>query len=145
LEKSKFFPALFIISGVGLKFRSVYLETQANKAYDNYLHTALQADMEKYTDEYNNKYTQSIIASRVGDVFWGLAVFISIYRQLQSISVEKGGGNTELRMQGSVEHKLGLLSSPTDTQTNTSIRQFLNVPEVHGRNGDALFVISLRF
>ena len=145
LEKSKFFPALFIISGTGLKFGSVYLETQANEAYDNYLHTALQADMKKYTDEYDSKHIQSITVSRVGDVFWGLAVFISIYRQLQSVSVENGGENSELRIQGSAEHKLGLLSSPTDTQTNASIRQFLNVPDVHGRNGDVLFVISRRF
>ena len=145
LEKSKFFPALFIISGVGLKFGSVYLETQANEAYDNYLHTALQADMKKYTDEYDNKHTQSIITSRVGAGFWGLAVFISIYRQIHSVSVEKSNENAELSIRGLAEGKLNLLSSSNNMQTNTSIRRYSDVLEIYGRNGDALFVISRRF
>ncbi|MBM3239992.1 hypothetical protein FJZ31_27210 [Candidatus Poribacteria bacterium] len=123
LEKSKFFPALLIISGVGLKFGSVYLETQANEAYDNYLHTALQADMKKYTDDYDSKHTQSIIASGVGAGFWGLAVFIFIYRQLHSVSVEESGGNAKLMLGG----------------------EKLPFPSVYARNGDALFVISRRF
>jgi len=129
LEKSKFFPALLIISGVGLKFGSVYLETQANEAYDNYLHTALQADMEKYTNEYDNKHIQSIMASRIGAGFWGFAVFISIYRQLHSVSVEKSG-NTELKM---------------PVCRNFKVRRLSDVLEVYGRNGDALFAISRRF
>ena len=145
LEKSKFFPALLIISGVGLKFGSAYLEKQANEAYDNYLHTALQADMKKYTDEYDNKHTQSIVASRVGAGFWGLAVFISIYRQLNSISVENGGENVELGMRGSLENKLDLLSASSNIQTSISIRRPSDVVELYGRNGDALFVISRRF
>ena len=145
LEKSKFVPALFIISGVGLKFGSVYLETQANEAYDNYLHTALQTDMKKYTDEYNQKHTQSIITSRVGAGFWGLAVFVSIYRQLHSVSVEKSNENAELRIQGLAEGKLNWLSSSNNMQTNTSIRRYSDVLEIYGRNSDALFVISRRF
>ncbi|MFQ6039256.1 MAG: hypothetical protein ACE5PV_00260 [Candidatus Poribacteria bacterium] len=146
LEKSKLFPALLVISGVGLKFGSVYLETQANEAYDNYLHTALQADMIKFTDEYDTKHTQSLIASRVGSGFWALAVFISIYRQLHSVSPEKESENAELGMRRLTESKLYLLSSSGNMQTNISIRRPSGISEANDRNnGDALLVISRRF
>jgi len=145
LEKSKFFPALLIISGVGLKFGSVYLETQANEAYDNYLHTALQADMIKFTDEYDTKHTQSLIASRVGSGFWALAVFISIYRQLYSVSPERDSENAELGMRRLAESKLDLLSLSSNMRANTLIRQLSGISEVNGGDSAALLVISRGF
>jgi hypothetical protein len=141
LERSKFFPAFLIISGVVLKFGSVYLETQANEAYDNYLHTAIQAELEEYTDEYDSKHTQSVIASQVGSGFWALAVFISLYRQFSSISVENISGSLNLGTQNSAEDKLDLLSSSVNMQTK--IRRPSN--GLYARNGNALFVISRKF
>jgi hypothetical protein len=47
------------------------IQGQANETYDKYMHTAVQADMEKLTDDYEQKRQQSIIASRAG---WGLVV-----------------------------------------------------------------------
>ena len=42
------------------------MQGQANETYDQYLHTAVQADMDELIGDYERKHKQSIIASRTG-------------------------------------------------------------------------------
>ncbi|MBD3180923.1 hypothetical protein GF312_01455 [Candidatus Poribacteria bacterium] len=65
-DASRFFTWLMFLSGVGSSAASAVLKGQANVAYDKYMHTAIQDDMENFIDEYDEKHQQSIIASRVG-------------------------------------------------------------------------------
>jgi hypothetical protein len=114
IDKSKFFAATSMIFGVGLKFASVYMENKANEAYDQYLHTAVQTDMRKYTDDYDSKHLQSMITSRLGIGFVGLAVFMSLYEQFHSISVEEEGENSLLPQNNGLNSPIGMLSLPID-------------------------------
>ncbi|MBM3212624.1 hypothetical protein FJZ33_10415 [Candidatus Poribacteria bacterium] len=65
-DKSRFFNFVLFFSGLGSSAASVVLQSQANQTYDKYLHTASQAEMEKFIEDYEKKHKQSIIASRAG-------------------------------------------------------------------------------
>ena len=65
-DKSRFFTWLMFFSGLGSSAAGVVIKGQASESYDAYLHTAVQADMEKHIDDYEQKRQQSIIASRAG-------------------------------------------------------------------------------
>ena len=66
LDKSRAFTWLLFFSGVGSSAAGAIIQGQANETYDRYLHTAVQADMQKHIDDYEQKHQQSIIASRTG-------------------------------------------------------------------------------
>ena len=89
INKSKAFAAVLVISSAGCKAAGVYLENKAHEAYDQYLHTGIQRDMQEYSDEYDSKHTQSLIVSRTAIGMVGLAAFIALYEQLHSISIEE--------------------------------------------------------
>ena len=73
-------------SGVVLKFGSVFVENSAQDAYDQYLATGIQADIAKRRDDYTSKHNLSVVMSRTGIGFVGLAVLTSIFDQLDFIS-----------------------------------------------------------
>jgi hypothetical protein len=66
VDKSRFFIWLLFASGLGSSTAGAIIQGQANETYDMYLHTAVQADMDKHIDDYNRKHQQSVIASRTG-------------------------------------------------------------------------------
>jgi len=66
MDKSRASIWLLFFSGLGSSAAGAVIQGQANETYDKYMHTAVQADMEKLTDDYNRKRQQSIMASRAG-------------------------------------------------------------------------------
>jgi len=66
LDKSRVFIWLLFTSGLGSSTAGAIIQGQANETYDMYLHTAVQADMDKHIDDYDRKHQQSVIASRTG-------------------------------------------------------------------------------
>ena len=66
VDKSRVFIWLLFLSGLGSSAAGAIIQGQANETYDQYLHTAVQADMDKLIDDYERKHQQSIIASRAG-------------------------------------------------------------------------------
>lgn len=66
IDKSRASICLLFFSGLGSSVAGTIMQSQANETYDKYLHTAVQADMDKFIDEYENKNNQSIIARRAG-------------------------------------------------------------------------------
>ena len=71
VDKSRVFIWLTFVSGLGSTAAGAILQSQANEAYDEYLHTASQAEMDRLIDDSDSKHEQSIIASRTG---LGLAI-----------------------------------------------------------------------
>ncbi len=66
VDKSRVFIWLLFLSGLGSSAAGAIIQGQANETYDQYLHTAVQADMDKLIDDYDRKHQQSIIATRAG-------------------------------------------------------------------------------
>ena len=66
VDKSRFFTCFLFLSGLGSSVAGAVLQGQANETYDEYLHTAVQADMNSFIDDYDQKHQQSLIASRAG-------------------------------------------------------------------------------
>ena len=66
VDKSRVFIWLLFLSGLGSSAAGAVIQGQANETYDQYLHAAAQADMDKLIDDYDRKHQQSIIASRTG-------------------------------------------------------------------------------
>ena len=79
LDGSRFFTGLLFFSGLGASFAGAITQGQANTIYDDYLHSAIQADMDKLIDDYSQKHQQSIIASRVGIGLTMGAIIISLF------------------------------------------------------------------
>jgi len=79
LDGSRFFTGVLFFSGLGASFAGVITQGQANGIYDEYLHSAVQADMNKLIDDYNQKHQQSVIASRVGIGLTIGAALISLF------------------------------------------------------------------
>ena len=71
VDKSRVFIWLMFVSGLGSTAAGAIIDGQANETYDQYLHTAVQSDMDRLIDDYEDKNQQSIIASRTG---LGLAI-----------------------------------------------------------------------
>lgn len=89
--------ALFA-SGMGLKFGSVFVEKSAQDSFDLYLNTAVQDDIAKHRVDYTNKRDSSVIMSRIGVGFVGLAALISIFDNLNLISKSSRASSTSLRL-----------------------------------------------
>ena len=66
IDKSRMFTWLLFFSGLGSSAAGAIIQGQANETYDKYMHTAVQTDMGKLIDNYEQKHQQSIIASRTG-------------------------------------------------------------------------------
>ena len=66
VDKSRVFIWLLFLSGLGSSAAGAVIQGQANETYDQYLHAASQADMDKLIDDYDREHQQSIIASRTG-------------------------------------------------------------------------------
>ena len=66
VDKSRVFVWFMFFSGLGSSAAGSIMQGQANKTYDEYLHTAVQADMNNLIDDYERKHEQSIIAKRTG-------------------------------------------------------------------------------
>ena len=66
VDKSRVFICLLFLSGLGSSAAGAIIEDQANETYDEYMHTAIEIEMEKLIDDYDQKHQKSIIASRVG-------------------------------------------------------------------------------
>ncbi len=75
-------------TGMGLKFGSVFVDKSAQDSYDQYLITALQADIAKHRNDYTRQRDTSLAMSRVGIGLVGVATLISIFDQLDLISRE---------------------------------------------------------
>lgn len=75
-------------TGMGLKYGSVYVNTSAQDSYDQYLTTALQADISRHRTDYTSKRDTSLVMSRVGIGLVGVATLISIFDHLSLISEE---------------------------------------------------------
>ena len=73
-------------TGVALKFSSIFVANSAQDTYDQYLSTGIQADIAKHRDDYRSMRDLSVGMSRTGIGFVGLAVFISVFDQLDVIS-----------------------------------------------------------
>ena len=73
-------------TGMGLKFGSVFVDKSAQDSYDQYLITALQADIAKHRNDYTSRRDTSLVMSRVGIGLVGVATLISIFDQLDLIS-----------------------------------------------------------
>ena len=66
VDKSRVFIWLMFVSGLGSTAAGAILQGDAENTYDEYLHTASQAEMNSLIDDYDRKNKQSIIASRAG-------------------------------------------------------------------------------
>ena len=75
-------------TGMGLKFGSVFVEKSAQDSHDQYLTTALQADIARHRSDYTSKRDTSLVMSRVGMGLVGVATLISIFDQLSLISLQ---------------------------------------------------------
>ncbi|MDE0298898.1 MAG: hypothetical protein OXN17_09720 [Candidatus Poribacteria bacterium] len=73
-------------TGMGLKFGSVFVEKSAQDSYDQYLTTALQADIARHRTDYTSRRDASLVMSRAGMGLVGVAALISIFDQLDLIS-----------------------------------------------------------
>lgn len=76
------FAATSVAIGIVARFGSVYLSKMANESYDQYLHTAVQADMRSHLDKYRsrNRIARSLSASSL--VFIAAGTLYSIYTGL---------------------------------------------------------------
>ncbi len=85
-DRARVATIVLLASGVGLKFGSVFMEKSAQDSYDQYLNAAVQSDIAKHRDDYTSKHNQSVIMSRTGMGFVGLAMLISLFDELELIS-----------------------------------------------------------
>jgi hypothetical protein len=77
-DKSRVFIWLLFLSGLGSSAAGAIMQGQANETYDMYMHTAVQAEMEELTEDYDRKHQQSIIASRAGVGLVVSAILLSL-------------------------------------------------------------------
>jgi hypothetical protein len=78
LDGSRFLTCLLFVSGLGASAAGAVTHGQANEIYDKYMHSAVQADMDNFINDYDQKRQQSIITSRVGVGLAISAVLISL-------------------------------------------------------------------
>ena len=65
-------------TGMGLKFGSVFVEKSAQNSYDQYLTTALQADIARHRADYTSKRDTGVVMSRVGiGVGWSCDTYLN--------------------------------------------------------------------
>ena len=85
-DRSRAWTIGLFVTGMGMKFGSVFVEKSAQDSYDQYLNTAIQTDITKYRDSYTAKHNASTIMSRVGIGLVGIAALVSVFDQLDVIA-----------------------------------------------------------
>ncbi len=100
-DRSRILTIALFASGIGLKFGSVFVENSAQDAYDQYLTTAIQADIAKHRDDYTGKHNLGVAMSRTGIGFVGLAILISILDELDFISKSSSSRSAMLHLKSS--------------------------------------------
>jgi hypothetical protein len=85
-KRSHTLPIALFASGMVLKFGGAFVENSAQDSYDQYLNTAIQADIAKHRDAYTSKHNASVVMSRVGIGFVGVATLVSLLNQFDLIS-----------------------------------------------------------
>lgn len=78
INSSRFLVVMMYLTGMGSGFFSVYSQSQANKIYDDYLHTSVKSEMDRLIDDYAKKRQQSKIAFRAGVGLVTGAVVVSV-------------------------------------------------------------------
>ena len=84
--RSRVLTIALFASGIGLKFGGVFAGKSAQDSYDQYLRSAIHANIEKHRGNYTGKQDLGVIMSRTGVGFVGLAVLISLFDGLDLIS-----------------------------------------------------------
>ena len=97
-------------TGMGLKFGSVFVDKSAQDSYDQYLITALQADIAKHRNDYTSRRDTSIVMSRVGIGLVGVATLISIFDQLDLISRQSQSAALRLTPSYDLQNRETILS-----------------------------------
>ena len=89
--------ALFT-TGMGLKFGSTFVEKSAQDSFDLYLNSAVQSDIAKHRADFTNKRDSSVVMSRIGIGFVGMAALISLFDNMNWISQSSKAPLTSLRL-----------------------------------------------
>jgi len=98
-RRSRVLPLALFASGMGLQFGSSFLKASAQNHYDTYLNAAIQADIQTHKDAFRARQNASTIMSGVGLGFVALAVFFSIYGQLDTPElVEDSVSSTDMEI-----------------------------------------------
>jgi len=84
-DKARVLTIALFVSGIGLKFGSVFVGESAQESYNEYLSTAVQSEISDRRDDYTGKRDLGLAMSRTGVGFVGLAVIISVFDQLDLI------------------------------------------------------------
>lgn len=84
--KARALKVVLFTAGMGLNFGGVFVQKSAQDSYDQYLTTALQADIAKHRNDYVSRRDTSLTMSRVGIGMVGVAALISVFDQLDLIS-----------------------------------------------------------
>lgn len=106
-DRSRVLTLGLFASGVALKFGSTFVASSAQDTYDQYLSTGIQADIVKYRNDYKTQRNLSIGMSRTGLGFVGLAVFISVFEQLDVISRSPPARSARLSLKSSYNPRTG--------------------------------------
>lgn len=91
-RRSRVLSIALFASGMSLQFGSSFLKAAAQDRYDTYLNAAIQADIQTHKDAFLMRRNAGTLMSGVGLGCVGLAVFISIYNQLDT---PESADNTE--------------------------------------------------
>ncbi len=78
IDKSRLLIGLLFFSGLGYSTAGAIMKEDANEIYDDYLHTAVRADMERLIEDYDQKKQQSLTATRVGVGLVAGAILLSL-------------------------------------------------------------------
>lgn len=98
VDGTRVLTIVLFASGMGLKHGSVFVEKSAQDSFDLYLNTALQGDIAEHREDYTNKRDSSVLMSRIGVGFVGMAALISIFDNLNWISKASHTSSTSFRL-----------------------------------------------
>ena len=107
VDRSRALTIGLFVSGVALKFGSVFVATSAQDSYDQYLSTGIQSDLAKHRGDYETKRNLSIGMSRTGIGFVGFAVLISVFDQLEVISESSVSRSVRFSLKSSYNPRTG--------------------------------------
>ena len=134
-DKSRVFIWLLFLSGLGSSAAGAIMQGQANETYDRYMHTAVQAEMEELTADYDKKHQQSIIASRAGV---GLVVSAILLSLVDSDFLALGDPR--------VAHTPLLEAQETSSLFGSEFKSISDrTVSTHAQSGDILLAIGRRF
>ena len=84
-NRSHTFELTLFISGLGMQVGSTILNTSAHERYEDYLTATIQEDIQNKKIDAASHQNASVIMRRVGYGCIGLAVVISIFKQIDGI------------------------------------------------------------